>query len=350
MVDSRCHSFEDTSSTSVHHKSLTSLSRAEPSHDGGSLRLTDFATINLRLTDSPASSENSLLLRPTTKAVNIVAHLQENRAAASPAPDSPERGRRLTRGPPNGNAPQATFRSPISPDRFIPKREFGHHPSTSYRVNKHPYYLSPQERIIRRRVPGEDPFLPVSRQSPAFPGRRPTPTRLSQRPYHRPHLVADPTVFGGAAPSESLRRVSAGAVWGVGGTSAVLGQPSVGVSNDTRSISGRGAASPAYVARFLPKISRHDDLNKHESRLALALDIDPTTRLLETCTTREDKSPSPASPDYEKYSPFVWKDSAWKKVERGHCKFCDRTCSLSRCTSLPHSVCAADIPCQTSYA
>jgi hypothetical protein len=78
------------------------------------------------------------------------------------------------------------------------------------------------------------------------------------------------------------------------------------------------------VARFLPKISRHDDLNKHESRLALALDIDPTTRLLDTCIARQENSPSPASPDYERYSPYVWKDSAWKKVERGHCKSCGR--------------------------
>jgi hypothetical protein len=77
------------------------------------------------------------------------------------------------------------------------------------------------------------------------------------------------------------------------------------------------------VARFLPKISHHDDLNKHESRLALALDVDPTSRLMGICTPREEKSPSPASPDYERYSPFVWKDSAWKKVEKGYCKFCD---------------------------
>jgi hypothetical protein len=125
-----------------------------------------------------------------------------------------------------------------------------------------------------------------------------------------------------AAPNEFQRRISAGAVWNVGGSAAVLGQPPAAMSNDTRSVSGRGAGSTAFVARFLPKISRHDDLNKHESRLALALDIDPTTRLLGTCIARQEKSPSPASPDYERYSPYVWKDSAWKKVERGHCKSC----------------------------
>lgn len=318
MVDSRCHSLEDISSTNTHQQSLTSLSRSESSHDEGSIRLTNFATINLQLTDFPTSSQDSLLLRPT-----IRSHLQENRYAASTTPGSPERGRKLSREPLNGNVSRSAFRSPVSPDRFIPKRELGHHSSTSYRINKHHYQLSPQEKIVRRRVPGEDPFLPAARQSLAFSGRRPTTTRHPQRPFHRPHLVVDFAAFGGTATNESPRRVSAGSVWGVGGASAVLGQHSVGASDYTRSISARGGASPAYVARFLPKISHHDDLNKHESRLALALDVDPTSRLMGICTPREEKSPSPASPDYERYSPFVWKDSAWKKVEKGYCKFCD---------------------------
>lgn len=324
MVDSRCHSFEDTSSTSNHHITLTSLSQSESSQDGGSLIFTEFATINIRLTDSPASSQNSLLLRPTIKAANIVTHLQENRGATSPPSGSPQRGRRLSRGTPNGNASRAAFRSPISRDRFIPKREFGNHSSTSYRVNKYPYQLSPQERILRQRLPGEDPFLSSPRQSPTSPGQRSTPTRPSQTPHHRPHLVTDSLALGGGvAGNEFIRRVSAGAVWGVGGASAVLGQPPMAMSNGTRSISSRGGGSPAFMARFLPRITRHDDLNKHESRLALALDIDPATRLLSTCAAREEKSPSPASLNYERYSPFVWKDSAWKKFERAHCKFYD---------------------------
>ncbi|KAJ5369815.1 uncharacterized protein N7496_005907 [Penicillium cataractarum] len=318
MVDSRSHSFEDTSSTSNPNQSLTFLSQSESSQDDESLQITEFATINLPLADSPASSQNSLVLRPTPKAVNITTHAQENREASSPAPSSPERGRRLSRGPPVSNASQATFRSPISQDRFIPKREFGNHSSTSYRVNKHPFQLSPRERILRRRSPGEDPFLPTPRQSPVSPGRRPTPTRPPQGPHHRPHLVADSIALGNSASNDFLRRVSAGAVWGVGGASAVLGQPPAATSTGARSISGRGGVSPAFVARFLPRITRHDDLNKHESRLALALDIDPTTRLIDICTAREEKSLSPASKDFERYSPFVWKDSAWKRVERGH--------------------------------
>lgn len=333
MVDSRCHSLKNTSSTSNPNQSLTSLSQSESSQGSGSLRITDFATINLRLTDSPASSQDSVLLRPTSNAVNIITHSQEKGAETSSAPGSPERGRRLSRGPPNSNSSRAAYLSPISPDRFIPKREFGNHSTTSYRVNKHPFQLSPRERIFRRRSLGEDPFLPTPRLSPISPGRRATPSRPPQGPHHRPHLVADFIALGRSNPNESLRRVSAGAVWGVGGASAVLGQPPAAISNGTRSTSGQGGASPAFVARFLPRITHYDDLNKHESRLALALDIDPTTRLIGTCTAREEKSPSPASRDFERYSPFLWKDSAWKKGEMGHCKFYHRTGLLPRYTS-----------------
>ncbi|KAJ5762444.1 uncharacterized protein N7511_005826 [Penicillium nucicola] len=61
-----------------------------------------------------------------------------------------------------------------------------------------------------------------------------------------------------------------------------------------------------------------EEEEKHESRLALALDIDPATRLLRTFLPCLEAQPSPASPHYERLSPFVWKDSAWKKVERQH--------------------------------
>src|ERR1051325_5658206 len=58
MVDSRCHSFEEASSTANYHHQMTQTptSRSEPSQDNGSLRLTDFATINLPLLETPASS------------------------------------------------------------------------------------------------------------------------------------------------------------------------------------------------------------------------------------------------------------------------------------------------------
>jgi hypothetical protein len=341
MGASRCHSFEDASSTGNRHLSLTSLSRSESSQDGGSVRLIEFATINLPFHESPATSQISLSLRPSSPI--IAPRLKENRTADAPFP---ERGRSRLRVPPGGETARKIFSNSVSPDRFIPKRHFAEISSTPFRVNKHPHHLSPEEKVLRRRLPGDDPFLPTRPRPPAFPGQRPTPTRLRQTRFHRPRLVTDPAVAGGGHQIDFLRRVSAGAVWGVGGTSAILGDPSVAVSNGAQSLSGKGSTGPTYVAKFLPTSTKADDQNKHESRLALALDIDPTTRLLGTCVPCTENSPGPSSPYYERLSPFVWKDSAWKKVEREQCKYC--------CVFTPNSggfsfVCSRSLSVFTTY-
>lgn len=315
MGASRRHSFEDASSTGNHHSSLTSFSQSDSSQDGGPVSLTEFATINLPFYESATTSQMPLSLMPSSP---TIPPLKENRTADVP---SPERGRTRLRGAPVVEGTRKGFSSSVSPDRFIPKRHFAEISTTPFRVNKHPHHLSPEEKVFRRRLPGDDPFLPTRPRPPAFPGQRPTPIRLRQRPLQRPRLVTDPDVAGGSHQIEFLRRVSAGAVWGVGGMTAMLGDPSVAVSNGAPSLSARGSTAPTYVAKFLPRNNRADDQNKHESRLALALDIDPTARLLVTCVPCAENSPSPSSPYYERLSPFVWKESAWKKVERGQCKY-----------------------------
>lgn len=318
MGASRCHSFEDASSTGYQHASLRSSSRSESSEDDGSIRLYEFATINLPFHETPTTSQISLTNRPSSPRSPSPPRLQENKIVDVP---SPERGRLRSRGYPVGEATRKNFSASVSPDRFIPKRQFAEISSTPFRVNKYPQTLSPEEKVLRRRLPGDDPFLPSRDQAPAFPGQRPTPTRLRQRPLQRPRLVTDLAVAGGTRRNDFLRRVSAGAIWGVGGTGPMLGDPSMAASNGASSLSGRGSAAPTYVAKFLPTSNRAGDRNKHESRLALALDIDPTARLLGTCAPCAENSPSPFSPYYERLSPFVWKDSAWKRGEREQCTY-----------------------------
>ncbi|KAJ5670010.1 uncharacterized protein N7477_005373 [Penicillium maclennaniae] len=313
MGASRCHSFEDASSTGNQHALSRSLSRSNSSQSNGFIRLFDFATVNTPFHETPASSRISLTIRPSFPHSPSTPRLKENRTADVP---SPERGRRLSRGYPVGEPTRKNLSASVSPDRFIPKRQFSEISSTPFRVNKDPHQLSPEEKILRRRLPGDDPFLPTRAQEPSFPGQRPTPTRLRQRPLQRPRLIVDPAVTRGTHQHDFLRRVSAGGVWGVGGTTAILDDPSMAILNGTSSLSGRGSTAPTYVAKFLPRSNRAEDRNMHESRLALALNIDPTTRLLGTCLPCAENSPSPSSPFYERLSPFVWKDSAWKRVER----------------------------------
>ena len=316
MVNSQCHSFEDASSAGSHSMSIISESRSGSFHDEDSARKFQLNSINIRLFPSSDGSQASTSPSKANHSYSI-SSLKENQAAYSA---SPQRGRSRFQTPFSRESARNAHHSPISPDRFIPKRDFGDSPSTPYRVNRDPQQLSPRERILRRRPPGEDPFLPTPRTSPAFPGQSPKPTRLPQRPLMRPRLVTDLALLGGNRPNDFLRQVSSGTVWGVGGTSTTLGDPSSTPTSGAQSLSGRGSTAPTFVARFLPKSSKADDQKNHESRIALAMDIDPTTRLLSTCGACIQTSPDPTSPEYEQLQPFKWKDNAWKKGERGNCE------------------------------
>ncbi|KAI2730733.1 hypothetical protein CBS147332_2585 [Penicillium roqueforti] len=205
----------------------------------------------------------------------------------------------------------------MSPDRFIPKRDFVEPTSTTFRVAKHPQRLSPQERLFRRLPPGDDPFLPTIPRRAYVANRLQLPTRLQQIPHQRPRLVTEGNITGNNAAHESLRQVSSGAVWNVGGASAVLDSSLVVAPHETPSTSTNGSSAPVFVARFLPRKPKYSEQEIHESRLALALGIDPTTRQLgTTCLRYLDAPLNPASPDFERLSPFEWKDSAWKQIEK----------------------------------
>ncbi|PYH96235.1 cell cycle regulatory protein [Aspergillus ellipticus CBS 707.79] len=81
-----------------------------------------------------------------------------------------------------------------------------------------------------------------------------------------------------------------------------------------------GTTAPMFTAKFLPQVASTEERERHKSRVALALDIDPATRLLKNCQLWPTSGlfPSPSSPDYERFSPFIWKDNAWKRAERNH--------------------------------
>lgn len=320
MVDMQRHSFEETSIGSHKHP-LTSHSRSESSKDNGPVQLTEFATINLPFFETPTSQS---LSKPKAQPVlTPVPRSKENRVS------SPKRGRSRVRNNGNTAVARSSFRSPMSPDRFIPKRDFVEPTSTTFRVAKHPQRLSPQERLFRRLPPGDDPFLPPIPRRNYVANRPRQPTRLQQIPHQRPRLVTEGNITGNNAAHEYLRQVSSGAVWNVGGASAVLGSSLVAAPDDTPITSTNGSSTaPNFVARFLPKKPKYSEQEIHESRLALALGVDPTTRQLgTTCLRYLDAPLNPASPHFERLSPFDWEDSAWKKVEKERCK-CN--CSLQQ--------------------
>lgn len=240
------------------------------------------------------------------------------------------RGRGRIRRCPNVGSIGGRSRSPVSPDRFIPPRAFADPPSTPFRVCKNPKRLSPDEKLLRRRLPSADPFLPTRRRRA---NTAPRPRVYS--PHYGPHLVNDSAIAGSLSSQESgdpARQVSLGAVWNVGGTSVALNKSSLAIPDGTGGLLSSGTTAPMHTAKFYPKRALVYGPEKHESRIALALDIDPASRLLNTCnlSPSPEFTPSPSSPDYERFSPFVWKDSAWKKAEREDCKFKCSFCNIPR--------------------
>lgn len=334
MVDTQRHSFEEASPTGNHTHRLTSHSRSESTGDSCSIQLTEFATINLPFFETPTASQSSPSRKPRAPPVLTPApRFKENRVK------SPQRGRSIVRSSIDTTVPRNYFRSPISPDRFIPKRDLVEPTSTTFRVTKHPQRLLPQEKLLRRLPPGDDPFMPPApRRTPVASGSQP-PTRLQRIPHHRPRLVTELTIASNNFAHRSLRHVSSGAVWNVGGVSAVLGGSLIATPDDTpvTSSNSNRSTAPIFVARFLPKKPKFSEDEIHESRLALALGVDPTIRQLTTCLRCLDAPLSPTSPDYERLAPFVWKDSDWKKSKKEHCKRNSHSLVVHFGTYLPHT-------------
>ncbi|KAL5343730.1 WD40-repeat-containing domain protein [Aspergillus crustosus] len=231
---------------------------------------------------------------------------------------SPSRGRAKVRRHHITEARRES-KSPISPDRFIPLRDPIDTPSTLYRVGKSPQEMSLDEKLFRRRSPREDPFTPKKTR------RSKSATRTGRviTPHYGPHLVNDSTVFGRAASTgarERNRRVSNGAIWAVGGTSAAMGRRSAVALDGQRGLLASGMTAPMYNAKFLPQTrTSAEDRVAYESRIALALDLDPAARILNNSmiVSISDQLPNPSSPEYERLSPLVWKDNAWRRVEHG---------------------------------
>ncbi|KAL3464108.1 WD40-repeat-containing domain protein [Aspergillus heterothallicus] len=233
--------------------------------------------------------------------------------------ESLDRGRGKVRDCRGPIGARRSSRSPDSPDRFISLRDHLDTPSTPYRIGRDPQALSPEEKFFRRRSPRADPFTPRQTR------RSKSATRANRifSPHYGPHLVNDSTVSGRVVSignRDGTRRVSNGAIWAVGGTSAALGRRPTVSLDGPRALLASGTTAPMYTAKFLPQThSSAEDRVTYESRVALALELDPAARILNNSNLLSvlDPMPSPSSPDFEKLSPLVWKDNAWRRVERG---------------------------------
>ncbi|MCJ1309079.1 hypothetical protein MMC25_002734 [Agyrium rufum] len=198
-----------------------------------------------------------------------------------------------------------------SPDRYIPVRKSRDSLAKSFKLNKPPFYLSSSERLLRHEFASADPFTsPVGRNN-----------LLPQRETHDASTTAL-TAQGSVAHSnnnnnnnglglrraslaDANRHVSAGAVWSVGGAAAAVepAGPVVAVHNGRGVMLGSRTNAPIYSAQFFDPETPDQSHLRFEGRLAAALEIDQTSRLLDI----------PRSPERGR---SIGLDSAWPRGKR----------------------------------
>ncbi|KAI1260811.1 WD40 repeat-like protein [Xylariaceae sp. FL1019] len=151
-----------------------------------------------------------------------------------------------------------------SPDRFVPLHVLA---PDRYRASKPPHELSSSERLLRTDRAGTDAFCFTRERSVPI-----SPRRLSRSEcIDRGHATV-------LELGQVDRLPSHGAVWSVGGTA-----PSGGAIDGGRGrLVSSGSNARLFTSSF-PNLrpKSEEDQEKHEDRLALALDMDRVQRVLD---------------------------------------------------------------------
>lgn len=117
----------------------------------------------------------------------------------------------------------------------------------------------------------------------------------------------------------AARQISAGAVWNVGGASAVSDTvTAVSIGNGT--MLGSGTMAPLYTSTFLNRADPEAELEAYERRLALAMEVDQTERILQH-SPLPSAQPGTRPAKAQSHRPHVWRDSAWAQDDARLCWF-----------------------------
>ena len=279
-------------------KSSSSSDRSGSKENSITLQACDRSGSHFPSSDSGSSGDGGLYPSPPAVEYSIPnTPLTESRAIEDvdpPAfPLSPEpfshtsatedRATRTPRG--RGIRRENGLRTPsTSPDRFISGRCTQYDVSKTFRLSKLPEQLSSTERLLRHRSATPDPFGPLAI-------RRIREARINATGSTDPRTIPSRTRTIGTTnvqhpPQDPLatqnRQASAGAVWNVGGGSqANMSGPVRGISDGRGGFVSSGSNAPMFTSHFFDEDSLEQDNSQLESRLAVALDIDQTRRILD---------------------------------------------------------------------
>lgn len=170
-----------------------------------------------------------------------------------------------------------------SPDRFIPSRT-----STPMKdgllLSTPARYGALFGKSSQQQGAGPDPFAPALRRSVRMIEQY--ATRQSPVPPPRSTGLVSTNVQD--AVQSSVRSLSSGAVWTVGGLAVTEGVASITNGRGGRITSGTNA--PHYYADFHRRQSQSEEQLTHGRRLALAMNIEQAGRLMNTGTSSRSSS------------------------------------------------------------
>ena len=200
-----------------------------------------------------------------------------------------------------------------SPDRYIPQRPSGGRASPNVHTSKSPDALRGRELYTRSRNTAVDPFRTISESRSAnVVRRRIAGDTIGIRVLHYTPSFVNGTDAGVVeanprAGTQTRRQPSWGGFWTVGGRGGAQFGQLHGVPTAAGGLLASGTSAPLHCPPFLDEPTRDDKTRAHESRLALALDIDQAARIL-------NPTPLPSPPVGLRNSsqrPFPWNDGTW---------------------------------------
>ena len=209
-----------------------------------------------------------------------------------------------------GSLPSPRHGQTSTPDRFIAQRRPPAMARESFELN------SPADRRKKEQATNRDTHT----NADAFSRRLRRSGRMNEelRGLRDAHSIISGRAnanrrnvnFRRSLAPLAARQISAGAVWNVGGPSAVS-DTVVAVSTGRGRMLGSGTNAPLYKSAFLNRADPEAELEAYGRRLALALDIDQTDRIFQHVSSPPAWSSSNSSPTLR--TSHVWRDSAWIK-------------------------------------
>lgn len=202
-----------------------------------------------------------------------------------------------------------------SRDRFILPRRSPVHTRDSFQLSTSPAKLSSKEKVTRNRYHGPDPFAhrPRSSTAGAILSNRSHLARETRSDTIRPSSPNSPLSATRLSLANGVRQISSGAIWAVGGAAAPT-DSAVAVADGHRGFFTSGSTAPLYRTNFLDRLDSTMESEAYERRLALALDVDTSSRVLAINDTTTSSNSANHSPDCTQIpGPTIWKDGQWIK-------------------------------------